>query len=230
MSHKPAILLLSGGIDSTVALALYRSWGAAVHAITFDYGQTLATECGVAKRNAEKYAATFQQIDIDPEPFAAGCSLLDRSVHIATDRSLDDIDQGTPTSYVPFRNGIFLAYAVAIGEVNKIPYIVCGGNGLQSGQYPDDTGAFAKKFEAAAEEGTAPAYHPVIEFPNAHKAKADVVATGVKLGVDFSQTLSCYDPIHRLLLPARHCGHCDSCVQRIAAMFVNGMDIEGFPL
>lgn len=205
-----AILLLSGGVDSTTLLAQLSTEGVKLHCLTFDYGQTLKKEVTIARNNAEKYRQEWQKVTIDLSWLNTPCSLLGKG-KIPTNRTPDQIDHQTPTTYVPFRNGIFLAYAVAFGESNKINRIFCGGNGLYSGQYPDDTALFAWDFQNAANSGTSPAYNPKIRFPYANTPKSNVVAIGKRLSVDYSQTWSCYqNGLH-------HCGKCDSCYQRLKA-------------
>jgi 7-cyano-7-deazaguanine synthase len=115
------------------------------------------------------------------------------------------------------------AYAVAYGEPRGIETIIGGCNGLLSGNYPDDTAEFGRAFQAAAREGTQPGYYPEIWLPFAHKSKAEVVRIGLQAGVNYGMTWSCYDN------GQRHCGICDSCVQRRAAFEPNGLDLEGVP-
>lgn len=205
-----AILLLSGGIDSTTLLAQLSAEGYRVHCLTFDYGQTLEKEIGIARRNAEKYRQEWQLMTIDLSGLKSKCALLGDGT-IPTGRTDEEIDKETPSTYVPFRNGIFLAYAVALGEAQGINQIFAGGNGLNSGQYPDDTSLFAADFQTAANSGTSPEYVPKIRFPYANIHKSDVVAIGERLSVDYTETWSCY------LNGPLHCGECDSCYQRLKA-------------
>ena len=144
----------------------------------------------------------------------AGCCLTDPNIPIPVGRSREEIlVDGTPLSYVPFRNGIFLAYAVALGEVEGIENIYAGANGLNSGNYWDDTTAFASKFTAAARTGTSQEYNPTIRFPFARWGKKKIVALGKRLGIDYEkETWSCY------VGGKTHCGICDSCVQRMDAL------------
>jgi 7-cyano-7-deazaguanine synthase len=220
--YADAILLLSGGIDSTTVLAQLVSDGRVPLCLIFDYGQILREEVAVAVANASRYKASSSVLSLDMAFAAKVCSLLG-GPPIVQDQTIDQIDKGgLPTSYVPFRNGIFLAYAVAIGEVNQIGEIYAGANGLNSGDYPDDTAEFAEAFTQAARIGTGPKYKPSILFPLARCTKAQVVQRAIALGVDLMATLSCYQPQH-----GKHCGRCDSCIQRVHAMGVHGLNLDG---
>lgn len=214
MRQPDCVLLLSGGIDSTTVLAELVALGRAPHCLIFDYGQTLVKEVQVARDNAARYGAPSAVLRSCLEQLPGDCSLLQGDVStISTGRSRNEIAAaGTPGSYVPFRNGIFLAYAVAWGESLGVEEIYCGGNGLDSGNYPDDTEDFALAMTVAARVGTSPQYRPTIRFPNARLTKAQVVANGLSLGVDYDKTWSCYKN------DAAHCGQCDSCVQRQHAL------------
>jgi 7-cyano-7-deazaguanine synthase len=154
------------------------------------------------------------------------CSILGGAPPITTHRSLSDINQDpTPSSYVPFRNGIFLAHAVALGESRSIPDIYSGANGLHSGVYPDDTAPFAHAFTKAARIGTSSRYQPCIHFPFAHITKPEIVAKAIKLAVNLKSTVSCYQPTGIV-----HCGVCDSCIVRQDAMQQHGLTIQGHPI
>ncbi len=210
---KEAILLLSGGIDSTTLLAKLNAEEYHITALVFNYGQTLQKEIQTAQQNALLYTADCVTIDMSFDWMPGSCSILNHhQAEIATNRTLDQIrTSGTPSSYVPFRNGIFLAYAVALGESKEIQDIYCGGNGLNSGLYWDDTSRFAALFTTAAQEGTTPDYKPVVHYPFANMTKSQIVEIGLDLSVDYETTWSCYDN------KKEHCGICDSCVQRTAA-------------
>jgi 7-cyano-7-deazaguanine synthase len=218
-----AIVLLSGGIDSTTALALTRRMGMEVHAIIARYGQTLDNEVDVARDNALRWGAEPVVVELPMRMLDAGCTLLrDSADSLPRDRTRDAIEQaGTPSTYVPFRNGILFAWAAAYGESRAIRHIYAGCNGLLSGNYWDDTREFASAMEAACRAGTTPEYAPEIHVPFAHVPKSGIVSLGMRLGVDYSKTTSCYSGV------SPHCGACDSCVQRADAMRANGCNIEG---
>jgi len=216
MKERPpydVVLLLSGGLDSTSVLCRYRKRGLRVLCVTFDYGQTLSVEVKYAEDNAKRYGADFLLIMAIMNWIAPSCALFNGN--LPKDRTLEEIaDGGTPDTYVPFRNGIMLSYAAAIAEAKGITIIACGGNGLASGNYWDDTEEFRAAMEQAIRNGTAPmdGLEYQVYFPNAKLTKADVVRQGVAAGMAVEFTWSCYanGPFP--------CGTCDSCVQRSAAL------------
>ena len=226
MNNKPksAVLLLGGGIDSTTLLFQLVADKYRVHSLVFDYGQRLGKEVPMAYLNATDRAQMPAKIVRVPLGWCGYNSAL-VTAHRKTpeDRNVEVIarDRDVPASYVPFRNGIFLAMAVAYGEDNGIAEIYCGGNGLLSGHYPDDTRQFGAAFQKAAEWGTGPNYTPLIHFPNHDVPKAEIVRRGLEIGVEYKHTWSCYNNGHS------HCGRCDSCAQRKAALEANGLDIHG---
>lgn len=226
MTKPSAVILLSGGIDSTTALILADAMGYDVTALIFDYGQRLQIEVNVARENAERYLGhkNYAVVDAPMNWIDPNCSLLGPRA-LQTGRDARDIALGgPPTSYVPFRNGIFFAYAAAYAEPRRIETIIAGCNGLLSGNYSDDTQAFGHAMQAAIREGTQPGWKPSIWLPFTEVPKRQIVALGLRLGVDYRNTWSCYDNG-----PA-HCGRCDSCVQRRAAFAPNGLDLEGNPI
>lgn len=217
-----SVILLSGGIDSTTVLAQAVAFGRSPFCLIFDYGQTLAKEVQVAMKNADRFGLPFQVVSMPMEWISPGCALLGDGSQIPHGRTRAEISAGgTPATYVPFRNGIMLAIAGAFGEAHGLEEIYCGGNGLDSGNYWDDTQEFAEAMEKAIDRGTSPKYKPRVLFPNATRTKADVVRVGLALGVDYSTTWSCYRN------GDHHCGTCDSCVQRSNALAAYGLSLEG---
>ena len=214
-----AMLLLSGGIDSTTMLYKLVSEGKRVLCLTFDYGQTLIKECDIAKANAKRLGQDWQLVKIDLSFAGSRCSLIS-DTEIAKGRNFSQIDSATPTSYVEFRNGILLAYAVMLAECQGIHEIYGGFNGLDSGQYYDDTYQFAKAFELAANLGTSPGFEVRIEAPFSRMRKHEVVTLGINLGVDYEATWSCYEN------GVEHCGQCDSCKQRQRALELGGWNVH----
>lgn len=223
MIKRKSILLLSGGLDSCTLLAyLVNQERKNVLAIVFDYGQRLAKEIQIAVEFANSYNQKSFVIKLPFDAIGKSCSILNADIPIEKNRTKSQISLGgTPSSYVPFRNGIFLAYAVAIGEAMSIGEIYCGGNGLNSGNYWDDTKEFADAFQAAAKIGTSPSYSPKISFPFSGNTKAEIAKIGFWEGVDYTKTWSCYD--NRVF----HCGVCDSCVQRAEALSAINCNIHG---
>jgi len=222
---RGAVILLSGGIDSTTCLARLQNMHLIdpeeIVALIFDYGQTLRRELDVAVDNAQKYGAQPKIVRVDLGWMAPECGLLKGNTEavkgLPKGRGRGQIeDGGTPPSYVPFRNGIFLAYAVGFAEAHGINSIYLGANGLDSGNYWDDRLEFVEAMERAAREGTDPSFHPRICAPFATWPKAKIVDLGRKLGVDYDATWSCY------LDGEAHCGECDSCRQREDALWAGG--------
>lgn len=211
-SKCDALLLLSGGIDSTTVLEQLTRQGKKVFCLIFDYKQTLQKEIDVATANAKRLKQPFNVVSIDLGFSGSRCSLISKS-KISENRSFEQIDSDVPTSYVEFRNGILLSYAVMFAEVNGINDIYGGFNGLASGQYYDDTLKFIKAFERAANAGTSPKFRVRIHAPFSIMSKAQIVAIGRKLGIDYERnTWSCYRN------GKTHCGKCDSCKQRKRAL------------
>lgn len=212
-----AILLLSGGIDSTTVLYDLNKRLAEVHCLIFDYGQTLGKEIDYAIDNAKRLNQPYKVIQIDLDWIGSKCSILYKNdTKISKNRTFDEINAATPSSYVEFRNGIFLAYAVAYGEAQGISDIYGGFNGVQSGQYPDDTCDFVYAFGHAARSGTAKG-NMMIHGPWCCQPKYNIVKAGVELGIDYlNHTWSCYTN------GKEHCGQCDSCKQREQAFIEGG--------
>lgn len=206
-----AVLLLSGGIDSTTMLYKLVNEGKKVFCLIFDYGQSLIKEVDIAAENARRLQQDYKVIKIDLSFSDSRCSLIS-DTPIAQDKTFQQIDEEIPTSYVEFRNGILLSYAVMFAECHDIREIYGGFNGLDSGQYYDDTLTFVRAFEKAANAGTKPTYNVRIKAPFSIIPKSDIVKLGIFLGLDYNNTWSCYNNGHT------HCGKCDSCKQRFRAL------------
>jgi 7-cyano-7-deazaguanine synthase len=211
---RSAVLLLSGGLDSTTMLAHAVSQGYDVHAMTFRYGQRHASEIEAARRVARRSGVTDHVIvDIDLRTF--GGSALTADIAVPKDRTADAMAEGIPITYVPARNTIFLSYCLAWAEVLGASDIFIGVNALDYSGYPDCRPEYVAAFERMANlatrggvEGTNPIR---IQTPLLHLSKREIVELGQSLGVDYSITLSCYDPG-----PAGEaCGHCDACTLRL---------------
>ena len=209
----PAVLLLSGGLDSTTMLAYAVDKGFDVHAITFRYGQRHAAEIDAARRVAQAYRVhDHVVVDIDLRTF--GGSALTADIDVPKDRLDADLATGIPITYVPARNTIFLSFCLAWSEVLGASDIFIGVNALDYSGYPDCRPEYVAAFQRMANlatkggvEGTLPVR---IQTPLLHLTKRQIVELGVSLGVDYALTLSCYDPSSDGLA----CGHCDSCQLR----------------
>ena len=208
---RPAVLLLSGGVDSTTLLALAAKQGFLVHALSFRYGQRHELEVQAATRAAERYGALKHVVlDIDLRTF--GGSALTGAGVIPKDRPLDQKD--IPVTYVPGRNTIFLAYAMAWAEVLGCTDIFLGVNSLDYSGYPDCRPEYIESFERMANLATAAAVagqRLVIHAPFIRMTKREIIEMGLSLGVDFAHTASCYDPAP----DGAACGHCDACQLRL---------------
>ena len=219
---KKAVLLLSGGLDSATTLAIARKQGYEVYALSFRYGQRHAVELEAAARVAQSLGAKEHKIaDIDLRLF--GGSALTADIDVPKDRTNDEISHGVPITYVPARNTIFLSFALAWAEVLKAYDIFIGVNALDYSGYPDCRPDFIEAFEKTANLATAygveAKQHITIHTPIIKLTKAEIIREGLRLGVDYSQTISCYDPTPE----GKACGHCDSCVLRAKGFSENGM-------
>ncbi len=210
----PAVLLLSGGLDSTTLLALATKEGYEVNALTFRYGQRHGVEIDRARRIAEHYAVARHVVaDIDLRQF--GGSALTSDIAVPKDRTPDDLTHGIPITYVPARNTIFLSFALAWAEVLNATDIFIGVNALDYSGYPDCRPEYIRAYETMANlatragvEGTA---RMNIRTPLLQLSKREIIELGLSLDVDYSMTVSCYDPAP----DGSSCGHCDACQLRL---------------
>jgi 7-cyano-7-deazaguanine synthase len=217
----PAVLLLSGGLDSTTLLAFALDAGFDVHAMTFRYGQRHAGEIEAARRVAARFAVRKHAIvDIDLRIF--GGSALTSDIAVPKDRPRDSMGHGIPITYVPARNTIFLSFALAWAEVLAARTIFIGVNALDYSGYPDCRPEYIAAFQRMANlatrggvEGSAPVE---IRTPLIHLTKREIIELGLRLGVDYGLTLSCYDPA----ADGTACGHCDACVLRLQGFAAAG--------
>ena len=208
-----AVVLLSGGVDSSTTMAVARARGFETYALTFRYGQRHAAEVEAAQRVAQALGAVRHEIlTIDLRAF--GGSALTGDIDVPKDRTAAQITKGIPVTYVPARNTIFLSYALAWVEVLGAQDIFIGVNALDYSGYPDCRPEYVGAFERMANLATKACVEDgrklKIHTPLIHLTKAEIVAEGTSLGVDFSLTLSCYDPAP----DGGACGRCDACVLR----------------
>jgi 7-cyano-7-deazaguanine synthase len=223
---RSAVVLLSGGLDSTTVLAAAKRDGFALNALTFSYGQRHAAEIEAAKRIALSYAVVRHQIvDIDLTIF--GGSALTADIAIPKDRDLAAQKGGEaeiPVTYVPARNTIFLSYALAFAEVVGSTDIFIGVNALDYSGYPDCRPEYIAAFEAMANLATRAGVEGTerlrIQTPLISLTKAEIIALGNALGVDYSLTTSCYDPFP----DGAACGRCDACQLRLKGFAEAGID------
>jgi 7-cyano-7-deazaguanine synthase len=211
-----AIILLSGGIDSTTAMAIAQSKGKEIYSLSFRYGQRHAIELEASKKIAQSFGVKEHKIiDIDLRQF--GASALTDEIDVPKHESVEEIEKQKeiPITYVPARNTIFLSYALGWAEVLKADSIYIGVTAVDYSGYPDCRPEFIEAFEKmanlATKTGVTKEAVLKIETPLINLSKAQIIQTGSKLGVDYSLTISCYDPD----LKGRSCGRCDSCLHRI---------------
>jgi 7-cyano-7-deazaguanine synthase len=208
---RPAVLLLSGGIDSTTLLALAVKQGFLVHALSFRYGQRHDLEVEAATQAAERFGA-FKHVVLDIDLRTFGGSALTGGGLIPKDRSLEDKE--IPVTYVPGRNTIFLSYAMAWAEVLGATDLFIGVNSLDYSGYPDCRPEYIESFERMANLATRAAVggeRLVIHAPLIRMTKREIIELGQSLGVNFAETISCYDPSPH----GAACGHCDACQLRL---------------
>ena len=211
---KRCVLLLSGGLDSSTVLAHALAEGYEVHAMSFRYGQRHARELEAAQRVAARAGVTDHVIvDIDLRAF--GGSALTADLDVPKDRSDEEMASGIPITYVPARNTIFLSFALAWAEVLGAGDIFIGVNHVDSSGYPDCRPEYVRAYERMANlatrgavEGTTPVR---IRTPLLDLSKREIIELGLRLGVDYSITTSCYDPAP----DGAACGHCDACHLRL---------------
>lgn len=220
---KNAVVLLSGGLDSATVLAIAKSRGYAPYALSFAYGQRHAWELEAAKRVATAGGAEQHRIaEIDLRVF--GGSALTDDIAVPKGRSAEEMSHGIPVTYVPARNTIFLSFALAWAEVLGAEDIFLGVNALDYSGYPDCRPEFIAAYEAmanlATKAGVEGRQKLTIHTPLMKMTKAEIIRTGLELGVDYALTSSCYDPGP----DGRPCGQCDSCLLRKKGFRENGME------
>ncbi|MCX5756309.1 MAG: 7-cyano-7-deazaguanine synthase QueC [Gemmatimonadetes bacterium] len=211
---RPAVLLLSGGLDSTTLLASAKQHSWQVYALTFRYGQRHDVEVARAQAIAADYGVVRHVVaDIDLRVFG-GSALTSSDIDVPKDRGAEAMADGIPATYVPARNTIFLSYALAWAEVLGARDLFIGVNALDYSGYPDCRPEFITAFEQlanlATKAGTQGGDRFTVHTPLMTMSKANIIALGVSLGVDYGATTSCYDPA----ADGAACGRCDACQLR----------------
>jgi 7-cyano-7-deazaguanine synthase len=216
---RAAVVLLSGGLDSATTLAIARSEGYACHCLSVDYGQRHSAELDAAKRIAGALGAVEHRITALDLTAFGGSALTDTSIAVPT----EETQSGIPVTYVPARNTIFLALALAYAEVRGAADLFFGANAVDYSGYPDCRPEYMRAFEAVANLATKAAVggrRLTLHTPIIHLSKADIIRRGTDLGVDYGLTVSCYQATPDGLA----CGRCDSCRLRRA-----GFEAAGIP-
>ena len=211
---KKAVVLLSGGLDSTTVLAIAKNQGFQTYALSFRYGQRHHIELAAAAAAAAQLGAN-QHLIAEVNLNVFGGSALTDAIEVPKRRSDAEIGKGIPVTYVPARNTVFLSIALAWAEVLEAEDIFVGVNALDYSGYPDCRPEYIRAYEQMANLATKAAVEgrqqTQIHAPLIEMSKADIIRCGTELGVDYSLTHSCYDPDAQ----GRACGRCDSCLLRI---------------
>jgi len=210
---KKAVVLTSGGLDSTTVAAVAKEQGYEIYCLSFNYGQRHLQELKSAAQVAEYFGAK-KHLVIDIDMKVIGGSALTSGLEVPKHREEEEMSKNIPITYVPARNTIFLSYALAFAEVLQASDIFIGVNAIDYSGYPDCRPEYIESFEKMANlatkvgvEGTT---HLKIHSPLQKLSKKEIIELGIRLGVDYSITHSCYDP----LPDGTSCGECDSCILR----------------
>ena len=220
-NNRKAVILLSGGLDSTTVLAIAKSEGYDITALSFRYGQRHIHETA----QAEAIACSFDVLDhviVDIDLRVFGNSALTDDIAVPKNQNVECLVEDIPVTYVPARNTIFLSYALAMAEVRKANTVMLGVNALDYSGYPDCRPEFVVAFEKLSNLATKRAVEGdsvEIVAPLINMTKSEIIAKGLSLGVDYSMTTSCYDPDD----DNKACGSCDACLLRLQGFSQNGL-------
>jgi 7-cyano-7-deazaguanine synthase len=222
MAVKKAVVLLSGGLDSTTTLAIAKGLGYEVYAITFNYGQRHEAELEAARRAASTFnVAEHIFVDIDLQPI--GGSALTSDIPVPKGRTLETMSKDIPVTYVPARNTIFLSFALGWAEVLEANDIFIGVNAVDYSGYVDCRPEYIEAYQHMANLATKAAVERQqklsIHTPLINISKAQIIKKGLELGVDYSITRTCYDPSPE----GYACGQCDACILRLKGFAENGI-------
>ena len=222
MRGRQAVVLLSGGVDSSTTAAIARRDGHAIHALSFRYGQRHEREVEAAKKMAGALGAK-EHLIIEFNLRAIGGSALTGEIEVPKGRSSEAISRGIPVTYVPARNTIFLSFALALAEKIESEDIFFGANQLDYSGYPDCREEYIRAFEKmarlATKAGVEGKMRTKIHTPLIQMTKCEIIRKGIELGLDYSLTWSCYDPTPEGLA----CGLCDSCQLRLKGFKAAGI-------
>lgn len=211
---RKAVVLLSGGLDSSTTLAIAREEGFEIYAISFDYGQKHRFELEAASRLADAFDVK-QHVTIKIDLSAFGGSALTSDIEVPKDRSVDQMEAAIPVTYVPARNTVFLSIALGWAETLNCSDLFIGVNAVDYSGYPDCRPQFVDAFSRLANLATKTGVEGTAKWrvhaPLVHLTKAEIVQKGTELGVDYAMTHTCYDPNEAGLA----CGHCDACQLRL---------------
>jgi 7-cyano-7-deazaguanine synthase len=219
---KPAVILLSGGLDSATTAAIARADGFELFALSFDYGQRHRGELEASRRVGESLGVRRHvTLTIDLRPF--GSSALTAAIDVPKGRTSGEMERGIPITYVPARNTVFLSLALGYAEVLRAADIFIGVNAVDYSGYPDCRPEYIAAFERMANLATKASVEGTLKFkirtPLVHWTKAEIIRRGTELGVDYGLTRSCYDPD-----PAgAGCGNCDACLLRLKGFAEAGL-------
>ena len=222
MGTRPAVVLLSGGLDSATTLAIARGDGFTPYALTFRYGQRHEAEIEAARLVAARFGAVEHVVaQIDLRVF--GGSALTSDIAVPKDRSVEEMARGIPVTYVPARNTIFLSFALAWSEVLRASDVFIGVNALDYSGYPDCRPEYIEAYERmanlATKAGVEGSQRLKIHTPLIGLTKAEIIRRGLELGVDYGITLTCYEPS----AGGEACGHCDACLLRLKGFAENAI-------
>jgi 7-cyano-7-deazaguanine synthase len=223
VTSRPAVVLLSGGLDSATVLAIAGGQGYQVHALSFRYGQRHVHELQAAAAVAQRLGA-HRHVVVDFDLRTFGGSALTGELPVPKDRSAGEMSHGIPATYVPARNTIFLSFALAWAETLQCDDIFIGVNALDYSGYPDCRPEYIEAYEAmanlATRAGVEAGRRLRIHAPLIRMSKAQIIQRGMQLGVDYGLTSSCYDPA----AGGRPCGRCDSCLLRARGFAEAGIE------
>jgi 7-cyano-7-deazaguanine synthase len=219
----PAVVLLSGGLDSATTAAIAKRDGFDLCALTVDYGQRHRFELDAARRVAEKLGVVRHEVlRIDLSAF--GASALTAEIEVPKDRNSDEMEHGIPITYVPARNTVMLSMALAFAEAVGAADIFIGVNAVDYSGYPDCRPEFIEAFERTANLATKAGVEGTLKFtvhaPLIQWSKAEIIRRGTELGVDYGLTHTCYDPG----ADGVSCGHCDACQLRLKGFADAGLE------